>query len=551
MEEVLQKFLFDDIEPSAVKSDSYKVIQHFSRITNTVEKLNFALEIISDYYDSIVTRYTNDYKNNKQSSDLRIKGNELFLSKKYEEALEMYTYSIAHAEDKSENLGLAYANRSAVLFRLGFYGECEKDIEKAFENNYPDALKPKINERKEKALSLKAKQKNLQYYQPMPSIDVDDRNPLIECASNCVEIKNHSKLGRCIVAARDIKIGEVIAVESPTFSNLIDAKWCHCHHCFNLCYNLLPCISCTKALFCSSSCKNNSITYHKYECPILAIIENFHSNSLIPLHIAISMRDCYKTFEAEMKESDSVYKSGRYKEIHNLVTTEFKYSHKELFEMALRTAIYYKILRDRTYFFESCEDYKENFMKLIFKHLQNMNRHFHDIGELCQNSNGTYDDMKIGIGAYNFMSLFNHSSDPNVHRTYYGKSICMTAIKTIKKGKQLLDSFCHNYSRYPKSVRQSVLKNCHCLACENNWETCNEWKLTSDEFKIISPILNAAEAVGRGNLEIARKIRPHVIEVLKKNEKNPKEIAPHLLQYLRCLMIRCDIIFGNMRRSLA
>lgn len=103
------------------------IFQQVSKIPNIVGKINFILEFQSKLnIDNPGKHIIKDRKNNKQSSDLRIKGNELFISKKYEGALEMYTYSIAQAEDKSENLGLAYANRSAVLFRLEFYEECVK-----------------------------------------------------------------------------------------------------------------------------------------------------------------------------------------------------------------------------------------------------------------------------------------------------------------------------------------------------------------------------------------------------------------------------------------
>lgn len=54
----------------------------------------------------------------------RQKGNEKFKQRKAQECHEFYTKSVAHAESGSENLALAYANRSAILFDVGLYKQC-------------------------------------------------------------------------------------------------------------------------------------------------------------------------------------------------------------------------------------------------------------------------------------------------------------------------------------------------------------------------------------------------------------------------------------------
>ncbi|XP_045474386.1 SET and MYND domain-containing protein 4-like isoform X1 [Harmonia axyridis] len=537
---------------SSGPDESQQITRQFLKLSTIVEKVDFVIDLLSKY--DISPEYIKDHKDNNKSSELRNKGNKLFSLKKDEEALEMYTYSISFAENKSENLGLAFANRSAVLFRFELFEECLRDIEKAFENNYPDALKPKIIERKEKALSLKAKQKKIQYYEPMPSIDANDRNPLIECASNCVEIKNDSKQGRFVVATRDIEIGEIIAVESPTFSILTDVKWCHCHHCLKLCYNPLPCNSCTKALFCSPSCKNNSISYHKYECPILATIESLDYNScrFMPLRIGISMRDRYKNFKAEIEQSGSVYKSGRYKEIHDLVTNEMNRLPKDLFERATCTTFFYIILRDHTDFFEGGEDFKGIFAELIFRHLQTMACNFHDISELCLNSNRIYDSIHIGVGAYNFMSLFNHSCSPNVCRNNFGTYMSISAIETIKKGDQLFDNYGFHFAVHPKSKRQAALKkqyafDCDCQACKNNWGTLNELKSIDEHRILINSLMKHHGELSNANLQVAIKILPTVKEAMKKLEKS---IPCYEFCLVQEILKQCDGIFGNVRRSL-
>lgn len=119
-EKIFEK-LFQVIKSSDSNLD-IKIKKQFSALPCTVSKVDFVLNILENY--NIFPTYIRDCKNSDESSDFRAKGNKLYSLKKYEEALEMYTYSIAVAEDKSENLGIAFANRSAVLFRLGFFQEC-------------------------------------------------------------------------------------------------------------------------------------------------------------------------------------------------------------------------------------------------------------------------------------------------------------------------------------------------------------------------------------------------------------------------------------------
>ncbi|KAF7996660.1 hypothetical protein HCN44_002306 [Aphidius gifuensis] len=93
--------------------------------------------------DSLSWRTTgnNEYKNST---------NENYLSK----SIKAYTKSIAYAPLGSSELSLAYANRSAALFKARLYQDCLLDIERALKSGYPDELKTKLFLRQ--ALSFKA-----------------------------------------------------------------------------------------------------------------------------------------------------------------------------------------------------------------------------------------------------------------------------------------------------------------------------------------------------------------------------------------------------------
>ncbi|KAF7996659.1 hypothetical protein HCN44_002305 [Aphidius gifuensis] len=75
-------------------------------------------------------------------------GNNEFTTSKNEDylrkSIEAYTKSIAFAPAGSNELSLAYANRSAVLFEARLYQDCLLDIERALKSGYPDDLKTKL-----------------------------------------------------------------------------------------------------------------------------------------------------------------------------------------------------------------------------------------------------------------------------------------------------------------------------------------------------------------------------------------------------------------------
>ncbi|KAL3268766.1 hypothetical protein HHI36_007866 [Cryptolaemus montrouzieri] len=96
----------------------------FASIQSYSAKIDFIFELLEKY--GRLPHYLRDDKDNQESAELRKKGNKLFVANRDEEALKMYTDSVAVAEDKTEYLGLAYANRSAVLFRLKLFEECLK-----------------------------------------------------------------------------------------------------------------------------------------------------------------------------------------------------------------------------------------------------------------------------------------------------------------------------------------------------------------------------------------------------------------------------------------
>ncbi|KAJ8946914.1 hypothetical protein NQ314_008713 [Rhamnusium bicolor] len=302
-----------------VKLTNYE--ETFNKQNSASERVDFVYNLLkkSPLFTKIVTE-SSPKKSNEMSVEQRTKGNDLYVrDKQFLEALGCYTQSIAYAEGGSSFLGLAYANRSSVLFAGKYYKECLEDIERAFQNNYPDHLKEKLLKRKRNAENLKAQQKPLNYYTPVTPLQ--NKNALIPAASDTVEIRKNEKYGRHIVATKNIKIGDIISVEN-SFAHMIHSECppVHCHECLDLCYNLIPCEKCSDALYCSELCMKQAFnSHHKYECDFISLFQR---------HRLLFVRMVLKGLKQRETMDDTtlagVYRSDRFKEIIELATNEDK-----------------------------------------------------------------------------------------------------------------------------------------------------------------------------------------------------------------------------------
>ena len=113
-----------------------------------------------------------EVKSTSKAIRLRNSGNEKFKSGNDNKALRLYSKSIAHAIEGSEEKMLAYANRSAVLIRMDKYAPCLYDINRALQGNYPEHLKQKLLDRKVQCLALMESNKKLS------RVDVDATDPI-------------------------------------------------------------------------------------------------------------------------------------------------------------------------------------------------------------------------------------------------------------------------------------------------------------------------------------------------------------------------------------
>lgn len=244
-----------------------------------------------------------------------------------------------------------------------------------------------------KVLKHKGKKTNTEteeYFTKLP--ELTSKSDTFDCASDSIKLEYTSELGRHIVATKTILPGDIIAVENPYSAILLtEFFYTHCFHCFKNSYNLIPCLNCTLVMFCSVECRETSMKNHKYECPFLLTAVKLGVTKLqfLAIRVVICSRNYYESIKDFTNLENGKYHSGRYQEIHNLVSNQDKRTPSDIFKRATTAAVFYNILLITNFFDqfpnEKMDEVKKFISENLLHHLQTAPSNMHEIAEL----NGT------------------------------------------------------------------------------------------------------------------------------------------------------------------
>ena len=191
-------------------------------------------------------------KTNLRSDDLRVEGNQFYAQKKFYDALLRYNESLCWAEPESENMGLAYANRSAVYFEMKLFDECLRNVDLAKQNRYPEKNFEILKKREDKcAAMMKQSNGEQKAADPLKFFKLSyPANKKLPFFVDCLEMKCDKKYGRHIITNQSLRVGDVIAIEKPvckvTYEKFIYQL---CANCFeDRLLDLDPCFGCSKGL---------------------------------------------------------------------------------------------------------------------------------------------------------------------------------------------------------------------------------------------------------------------------------------------------------------
>ncbi|OXU22637.1 hypothetical protein TSAR_013643 [Trichomalopsis sarcophagae] len=290
------------------KAENRRLIEALSDLDNILAA-NIWREVIS--------------KNVAESSKARQEGNKIFTDRsshdaaKHVEILRLYSRSVAYAPIDSEELGLAYGNRSAALMHIGKYQPALEDIKRAIqlpvselhvlkylvrkvqceaelgledargtceeakllleEIEVSDKLKKdmvvklvnSIVKLEKKLFSPPEPSKKLQFLENTsePSDSPGIISNLLSISYNPSRVKQ----GRHLTVTRDVGPGEVLYACSPYVVCPIETRiYNNCSHCLSFAWACIPCDSCVYAMYCSQRCKDEAKDlYHDIECKVI------------------------------------------------------------------------------------------------------------------------------------------------------------------------------------------------------------------------------------------------------------------------------------------
>jgi hypothetical protein len=147
--------IFTQICQDLEKTGKVKEISsQFSTFVSNAQRVSFVLQLepvkkrLVEPLRVDLQRISSE-KSQELSTFHRSEGNQYFQKKLNHKAIDAYNRSVQFAAaDSGDELALAYANRSAVLYDLGDWLHCLRDIQLAFDTlTYPKHLEHKLYER--------------------------------------------------------------------------------------------------------------------------------------------------------------------------------------------------------------------------------------------------------------------------------------------------------------------------------------------------------------------------------------------------------------------
>lgn len=159
-------------------------------------------------------------KSEQISEQCRAEGNKFYSERKFFEALVKYNESLCNASSGSVNLGLAFANRSAVYFEVKLYENSLKNIALAKSHNYPQKNLEVLDRRVEKCRLMMRPQISFADHWGFFKLSYNPHKKL-PFVANCCELSSNEKYGKHIVTNQAVKVGDILAIESPFCSVLL------------------------------------------------------------------------------------------------------------------------------------------------------------------------------------------------------------------------------------------------------------------------------------------------------------------------------------------
>ncbi|XP_063697990.1 SET and MYND domain-containing protein 4-like [Culicoides brevitarsis] len=535
LKDVMSSALQEELRPqSELPKEAEPEIPHkFLSLKDDVAKIRFCLD------KKKIPKHSEVFKpkNNSKSAQARAKGNELYKNGDFVEAFQMVNLSqLICLPSIFSKRKMGYANRSAVFFKCGFYKFCLDNIQLAYDNNYPEELREKLETRRLDCIKMLEKgvdseEKYEKERIPLKLSHPADKN--IPMMIKGLELAQNEQYGRFVRTNRDLNPGDILLIENAFTSTPMPEKQFHlCDNCLDdKSLNLLPCEKCTGVMFCSKKCQLEAEKrFHKYECPIIdALSPLTYSASAKPATVAtraaLKSLTMFENFEDLQK---LVAEIGNKNEVFNV---DYKNLSEEQYFRAL-FSIPTNISRNSRVSFDIANCCAEIWILLS---------HFTDLPKILDSREKQDFFLKLlyrlfyvtptilgqenlyGNGIFGLSEMINHSCAPNIYRIFNQGTSAVVAIQSIKAGEQIFDCYHSSLNHLFEhlEVRQETLRTvhffeCKCEACTKNYPM-------------------QLDLMGRGDMRFYRKQTQDYEECAENDEIDVKNAKMKLVEYKRLL----------------
>lgn len=423
-------------------------------------------------------------KNDSLSSQFRADGNKKFKANLWREAMELYNKSLRFATERSENISLAYANRSACFLYLKKYNECLIDVELAKQANYPQRLMSKLDQRK--ADCLKQMSIAPQAEKRTKPVMLFAPNDKFACMANVLEIRTNDEFGKHIVTNQNLEVGQIIFAEEVFVCELENRERSNCETCLRPMMNFSPCSGCSDAMFCSDHClKLNCV--HEIECGSLYSSIPGAKQLLQTIYLGISAFD--ENIEELMKFVEKCVFSRDFNSLEDVEGKQLAYGRflklaalqKEKNPNVVSSVYQIALLIPKI---KQLFDKKQK--QRFLMHLLLQNYRVIQTNGMVHRTRETNEDIRADISFLGiFFSLFNHACYHNMNMQLYENQIIGYVTRPIEKGEQIFVRYEHFIYRFSLNERRKFLWEkfkfeCKCSLCVPCVKPSDVLKMQSD-----------------------------------------------------------------------
>lgn len=435
-----------------------RIKEEFEKLNTKLEKVNFSYELLKKH-DLLpcIQDVVKETKNDEIASRNRLLGNQYYRENEFVKALESYNKCLCYAREESETAAYAYANRSIVYLKAGFYKYCLENIELALSHGYPKEFQNKLIARKNECLKKIESDKMENLCSDKKTFKLSyPANKKLPFMVNGLECVITPEFGRHLRAKQNFYPGDVLIIEKP-FLNYVSKELRNnfCVNCLNTNFlNLRPCKQCTQVMFCSESCESNAWKcFHQFECAIIKGISEIFPNKAT-LAIRASLK-AVTLFDDLKKLQDFINSIDLQKE--NLLNNEFDQLTEEIqfrgtyaltthecdaFQRSGICAVAYYLLSYFTKLPNFLKDKNgENIFLNVLLHFISLS-HINTFGLSYQNiSSNLPTCSQFGGGLFPICGLLNHSCVPNLIIENIDGASVVVVRRPIRKGEQLFMNY--------------------------------------------------------------------------------------------------------------